>query len=259
VARFPRQVAFCYTPAVRKISLLLILVALLAILAGCTRTRKPVEGEKVLRHTVQLDETLEEIADDYYGDPKRARDIARFNEISGDTPVPGTVLRVPMTPEEMEHLHRREQARAPYNEGLDLAARGSYLEAAEQFERAIALDAGFAEAWYNLALTHQRMGLRDRCIDEFRRAVKLRADNNEYLYALGAAYFWSERYREAIASFTRVLARNPEHRNAQFSLARAYEKTGENKRAREAWERYLELDSTSEWADVARDRLEKLQ
>ncbi len=235
-------------------------MALTALLwSACAGSRRPVEGEKVLRHTVQVDETLEEIAEDYYGDPGRADEIARFNEVSGDEMIPGAVLRVPMTPKELEALHHREKARPPYNEGLALAERGSYLDATERFQQAIDLDPGFAEAWFNLALTHQRLHVLGRAVDEYRKAVKLRPQNTDYRYALGGAYFHMEKYREAIATFEKTLKIDPRHRKAQYSLALAREKTGQVARARVAWERYLELDDTSEWADQARSHLESLQ
>lgn len=226
--------------------------------AGCA-SRGPVEGEKVLNHTIERGETLEQIAEDYYGDAGRADDIARFNEISGGALAPGTVIRVSMTPDEMKELHYRKQARAPYNDGLELASRGSYLEAAERFQQAVAFDRGFADAWFNLALTHQRMGVLDKAVDEYRKAVKLRPDNVDYRYALGGAFFYVERYRDAIATFEKALKKNPKHRKSQYSLALAFEKTGDTGRARAAWERYLELDSASEWADEARRHVEALR
>jgi len=245
---------------VRKTIVAFVLLSVaLALWTGCTRTRRPVEGEKVLRHTVLEDETLEQIAEDYYGDPGRADEIARFNEISGGALARGAVIRVPMTPAEMETLHFREQARAPYNDGLELASRGSYLEAAERFAQAVELDKGFADAWFNLGLTHQRLRVLDKAISEYKQAVKLRPANVEYRYALGAAYYHEKRYRDAIATFEKTLKTDPTHGKSQYSLALAYEKSGEDARARKAWQRYLELDSTSEWADEARAHLESLQ
>jgi len=233
----------------------------LALVAGCTRgVRKPVEGEVVMRHTVESGETLAEIAADYYGDPGRAREIARFNEIDEEAELrPGRVVGVPMTPDEREVLRRREEARIPYNEGLDAVARGSFLDAAARFREALSLDPAFAEAHYNLGVTYQRMRAHDSAADALREAVKRQPQDADYRYALGTSYYHLGRYDDAAGAFEAALRIQPGHLEAQYSLALSLEKQGEKARARRAWERYLILDDSSEWAVQAREHLQSLE
>jgi tetratricopeptide (TPR) repeat protein len=245
---------------VMKVLALACAVAALAAMWGCAgRTRKPVEGEKVLKHVVTGDETLDTIADDYYGDPDRAREIRDFNLLDSDEVDPGDVVRIYMTPEDLEALERRKRARVPYNAGLDMVQRGAYLDAVSQFKHALELDPGFAEAAYNLGVTYQKLDSHRKAVEQFEVAVDLRPDNPEYYYAEGNSYFHLGRLPQAVRAFERALSADPNHLKAQFSLAAALQKSGETARARREWQRYLEMDSDSEWADRARARLAELE
>jgi tetratricopeptide (TPR) repeat protein len=227
---------------------------------GCgQRTRKPVEGEKVLTHVVAGGESLETIADDYYGDPERAQEIREFNLLEADDLSEGEVVRVYMTPDDMEALGRRKRARVPYNAGLDMARKGAYLDAVAEFIRAVELDPGFAEAAYNLGVTYQKLDSHDKAVEQFEYAISLRSGNSRYYYAVGNSYFHLERYDRAVRAFEQALSADPNHLKAQYSLAASLEKTGNNARAKREWQRYLDMDSDSEWAQRARARLAELE
>lgn len=63
---------------------------------------------------------------------------------------------------------------------------------------------------------------------------------------------------EALAAADSALALDPRFPEALFNRALILERFDFKPRAREAWEKYLEVDSTSEWAQEARDRLKDL-
>jgi tetratricopeptide (TPR) repeat protein len=237
----------------------LLTVVLLVSLHGCAqKARKPVEGEKVLTHVVSNGETLEVIADDYYGDPDRAEEIRDFNLLESDEPAAGTTLRVYMAPDDMEFLARRKRARIPYNAGLDLAARGSYLDAINHFRDAVDLDPSFAEAFYNLGVTYQKLDAHDKAIEQFESALDLRSRDPNYCYAIGNSYFHRGEYGRSVKAFERALKSEPGHLKAQYSLALSLEKSGKTTRAGREWRRYLEMDGDSEWAERARAHLAEL-
>jgi len=243
-----------------KILLLAAVVALLAATWGCgRRSREPVEGEKVLTHVVQEGETLEQIADDYYGDPDRADEILDFNLKDSEEVAPGEIVRVYMKPEDMDALALRKRARLPYNNGLDLAARGSYLDAVAEFKRAIDLDPDFAEAIYNLGVTYQKLDAHERAVEQFDAAIDLRPGSADYHYAMGNSRFHLQQYDRAVREFDSALELNPNHLRAQYSLAMSLEKSGKTARAAREWRRYLDMDSDSEWAERARARLAELE
>jgi tetratricopeptide (TPR) repeat protein len=228
-------------------------------MSGCSGVRRPVEGEKVVDHTVARGETLEEIAAEYYGDRGRAGEIAKFNRLDADRVRSGQTLRIPLTPDEQAALTRRQSARGPYNEGLAQVEGGRYLDAVLSFQRAIELDPAFGAAHYNLGVTFQRLESYDKAESAYRDAVRCDPGDANYKYALGATCYHQGDYTHAIDWFRRALEIDDRHRNAQYSLAKAYEKTAQPSRARAAWIRYLEIDGDSAWADEARSRLEQLE
>jgi tetratricopeptide (TPR) repeat protein len=256
--KITRRILGPVVQAVRLLSPATLIIMIIIISCG-PKPREPVEGERVLRHVVERGETLEGIADDYYGDPDREDEIREFNMLDSDDVEPGDVLRIYMTPDDMEVLALRKRARAPYNAAIELVARGSYLDAVNRFNEAIDLDPEFSEAIYNLGVTFQKMNAHDNAVDRFSAAIRLRPENAEYRFALGNSYYHQKRYDDAASAFERALRIDDRHRKAQYALASCLEKTGKTVQARKAWLRYLELDADSEWADRARERLEALE
>ena len=233
-------------------------VLFLAALLGCSRQAKS-PGEKVYLHKVADGETLSEIAEDYYGSPSRATLIGEFNAVEDADLVDGMVLRVPMSGEDIERLRTRERARVPYNRGLELAEKGAYVDAVQEFTDALSIDAEFVDAVYNLGVTLQKIKSYEKAAENLEKAVRLRPENTEYRFALGNCLFHLERYDEAAVSFEKVMELDPAHVKALYSLAVCYEKRGQTEEAKQAWKRYLELDSKSAWAIEARKRLEELE
>ena len=210
-------------------------------------------------HTVGRGETLEEIAQEYYGDRGRAGEIAKFNSVDAADLRSGQKLRIPLTPDEQTGFSRRQSARGPYNEGLAQVEGGRYLDAVLSFQRAIELDPAFGAAHYNLGVTFQRLESYDKAADAYREAIRRDPDSADYRYALGATRYHQGEYRDAIGWFKQALDIDDHHRKAQYSLAKAYEKTSRTTKARAAWARYLEIDGDSAWAQEARARLELLE
>ena len=244
---------------VRGTFLAAVAIAAGALLWGCAKEVREPEG-KVYLHKVAEGETLEDIADEYYGNAARASFIGEFNGISGaESVAPGTVLRVPMSLEDIDQMKTREQATAPYNEGLALAEKASYIDAVEKFREAIALDPGFADARYNLGVTLYMVKSYDKSKEELERAVELRPRDPKYLFALGNSLFHLEDVGKAASTFETVMGLDPSNTKALYSLAVCYEKLGEKEKAIAAWKRYLELDATSAWGIEARKRLEALE
>jgi tetratricopeptide (TPR) repeat protein len=215
--------------------------------------------DRVYSHKVEAGETLADIADEYYGDPSRVRTLETFNELQQDAVEPGMMIRIPMNSKDIEHLRVRERAREPYNRGLALAENGSYLDAIQQFQESLSIDPKFIDARYNLGVTLQKMKSYDRALDQFKKVVRERPDVPEYHFARGNSYFYLERYDDAAMAFEDVMKRARNHVKAQYSLAVCYEKMGQKDKAKQAWQRYLEIDSNSVWATEARKRLNNLK
>lgn len=105
-----------------------------------------------------------------------------------------------------------------YAEGIGLQFRGQLREAIPLFERAVALDSGFALAHAKLSLLYMHTGRDETAMEHSRLALEnaARASERERLYIEGTHYSWREStYRRAIESYREAFERYPD-----FAVAR---------------------------------------
>ena len=112
----------------------------------------------------------------------------------------------------------------------------------------------------------------DSAIAQLEKALNLDSSNAKFSSDLGAAYLerglslqdadtgvGAEDLALALEYLTRGLKVNPSLQDALFNLGLVHESMKLTTKAREDWTRYLEHDSTSGWADEARDHLKRLE
>lgn len=221
---------------------------------------EPEPASRVIEHQVLPGESLSRIADNYYGDPLRAADIARDNGITDvDRITEGSVLALRFGPREWESARKRAAALDAYNRGVDLLGQDRLAEAEKQFQLALFTAPDLLAASYNLALVQMRRGKNDSALDILTRLTETRPTDTDFRFARGSALFQLARFDEAAEEFGLALKQDPAHTRAAFGLARAYQAADRVREALAAWERYLELDSTSSWADTARNNRRKLK
>lgn len=222
-----------------------------------SRAREPVE--QVITHRVAQGESWRTIARDFYGDESRAEALARDNGMDATVePRAGSAVRIFLSEREAKRVRNRLDAAREYNAGLDLAAEGNYAAAIGRFEESIKLDPGFIDASYNLAIAYQRLAFHQKAASILEDLVSLVPGNVAYRFALGASLFGAGDLAGAEKAFLAVLAAEPSHRKALFSLAVVFEKRGAFEKAGDTYRRYLSLDSRGEWAESARARLKEL-
>lgn len=239
----------------------------LVLVAGCAprSTAPPAVTEtpddsRVIEHKVLPGETLGRIAENYYGDPLRAQSIAQDNGISApDRITAGSVLALRFGPDEWEKALQRASALDAYNQGVDLMGQDRLADAERQFQLAVATAPDLVAARYNLALVQLRRGKSDLAVEQLTVLVEERPEDHDFRFALGNALFQQARFQEAIAQFTLLLEQDPGHTRAAFGLARSLQADGQDQAAMTAWRDYLELDSSSSWAETARRNYKKLR
>jgi tetratricopeptide (TPR) repeat protein len=248
----------------RQRSLLGAAAVLLAALTACgprpaVQTQPPAAASRVIEHRVAAGETLAQVADNYYGDPDAAAQVARDNGlVEPGRLAAGSVLRLRFSEDQWEQARRRASALGPYNRGVELMAAGRLAEAEEAFSLALTTAPDMASARYNMALVAGQRGRHEEAAAILAVLADERPGNTDFRFALGHALFSASRPQEAAAAFREALAIDPAHRRAAFGLARALEEAGDTAGAVAAWRRYLQLDDSSGWAAQARSHLRDL-
>lgn len=132
--------------------------------------------------------------------------------------------------------------------------------ALEQFQRAVELDPGYADAEFHrgVALAEQRRW--DDAVAAFRRAASMPRLTQPQLVQnnLGMAYLNLKRYREAEEALQFALRLEPRLEAAHYHLGLVFTAEGRKDEARAAFRRVGELDPKSPFAQAALERLRDL-
>jgi DNA-binding transcriptional MerR regulator len=151
------------------------------------------------------------------------------------------------------------RARSAY----DLYMRASTLdedpatfdEAEGLYKKAIDLDPQLAIAYTNLGNIRFRRGDEPGAEKLYLRALELDDRQPEAHYNLGYVMLERGFAGRAVTYFEAAIKSDPRFADAHFNLAMAYEALFDKARARGHWRRYLEIEPTGTWADIARDHL----
>jgi TolB-like protein len=111
-----------------------------------------------------------------------------------------------------------------------------FARAAEEFERAVALDPGNARVLQNYGLFASFMGHAAAGIAASRRAVALDPLNTSVHHQLGMAFYYARQYDEAIAAFQDSLTLRPEAQRSHALRGLAYYAAGNFPAARTSCE-----------------------
>jgi tetratricopeptide (TPR) repeat protein len=219
-----------------------------------------VAGKEGYTHTMSKGETLESIAEKYYGDKSLGKALGEYNGVDPLEPItPGMTLIVPFDRVELEKIKTAQDAYVMYNRGTVLAGTGQYDEATRYLESAVEADPTLVDAWYNLALVYHKRERPEQALTILRKLSDNYPSEKTFHYSLGATWRQMDKNKEALKEFKKALDIDPAYREAQYAIAKTYEDMGRWKQAMKAWQAYLELDSDSVWADEARMRLDRLK
>jgi tetratricopeptide (TPR) repeat protein len=129
-------------------------------------------------------------------------------------------------------------------------------DAVDAYRRVVAVDPTYAAAWNNLGLLLHRMGRYEEARRAYLSALEQDATLCEAAYNLGSLSDDLSDVEQAIRYYRNALELRPDYADAHFNLAAALARAGRGGEAGHHWQRYLELDSSSPWARIARAHLE---
>lgn len=134
----------------------------------------------------------------------------------------------------------------------------NYPEAEKLLRQAIEKDAHGVHAFFNLGSTLNREERYQEAVEPLRMALKLEPRWTNAEAQLGVALLQSGRGEEALPCLeSGIRSQGPEQVYAYMYLGKRYASSGDLAHAIAAWEKYLELDSTSPAATQVRQLLEQ--
>lgn len=155
---------------------------------------------------------------------------------------------------------RLREAEHWFQRGLDLEETGAPIDQAiDAYQKAVELNPNAAGAWVNLGTICYRQRRFAEAETFYRKAIDADATYPLAEFNLGNLYDEQGKTREAFQHYRRALDLNPNYADAHFNLALLSERTGENMKAVHHWKAYLKLDSSGQWADIARRQLDRLR
>jgi tetratricopeptide (TPR) repeat protein len=145
-----------------------------------------------------------------------------------------------------------------FERGCGLDSEPSTLDGAiEAYERAIELDPAFADAHCNLGAVLYNLGRKPAARHCFERALALEPWHVEAHFNIGNVLEEEGCCEMALRHYQDALQADPLHAELHVNIALVSERLKLERKSRDHWRRYLQLQPEGAWADVARQRTER--
>jgi tetratricopeptide (TPR) repeat protein len=163
-------------------------------------------------------------------------------------------------PERKPKVNRTRESEVWFQKGLELEETGAPVEdAVGAYQKVLELNPGAAGALVNLGTIYYRLRKFPEAEKYYLAAIEADPAYPLAQFNLGNLYGEQGRVAEALEYYRRALALNPHYADAHFNLALLCERQGDAMKAVHHWKAYLKLDSSGQWADIARRQLERLR
>jgi tetratricopeptide (TPR) repeat protein len=157
---------------------------------------------------------------------------------------------MPLDPVPRLEALRRQMATNPRQVFQDAVAK-----AIENFQEAVTRDPDYETALNNLGCAHLLKGELDFAKGNFKKANAQNPYCKEAYNNLGVAYCTENNWSLAMTHFLAALSQQADFLEPIFNLGVLSQQTGQIAKAKEYFEKYLQLDGTSIYADAARKKL----
>jgi tetratricopeptide (TPR) repeat protein len=126
--------------------------------------------------------------------------------------------------------------------GTSLQDKGRLDEAIAQFQKAMKLDPGYAEVYYDLAGAVQQQGNADEAIVQYQKALQIRPAFMQALNNLGNVLLRKGQLDEAITQYQKALQLNPDFTLSLCNLGNALQQKGRMDEAVAQYEKALKIN-----------------
>jgi lipoprotein NlpI len=126
--------------------------------------------------------------------------------------------------------------------GMAYERAGALENALHDYDRAIALDPSYADAYTDRGLLHVKSGRRDEAIADFRRSIALRPSSKRPYFHLGVVYTETALFDQAIEQFSDSIALDPAFADAYANRGVAYALRGHPSEALADFQKALQLN-----------------
>lgn len=149
-----------------------------------------------------------------------------------------------------------ETAEAWFDHGQLFEDAGEMSQAIDAYRRAVELLPSHHEAWFNLGVNLHAQGAEEEAMASYRRSIQ--EDPGFALAWYNLADLLEDRgdTKDAEQALRSAIDADPDYADPHYNLALLLESTGRAIEARSHWSNYLQCDSTSQWALLAKQRLE---
>jgi tetratricopeptide (TPR) repeat protein len=114
------------------------------------------------------------------------------------------------------------------NRGAAYARKRNYDRAIQDYDKAIRLNPRHADAFSNRGIVYARKKDYERAIENYNKAIRLKPDHIGALYARGNAYRRQGDYDQAVRNYDQVIRLNSRHAQAYSNRGIAYASQGDD-------------------------------
>ena len=134
-----------------------------------------------------------------------------------------------------------DYADAYFNIGNALGKQGKLDAAIDSYNKALALKPGYAEAHNNMGLILQEQSKLEEAIEAFKQVQVSKPDNADAYYNMGNALKELGKLEEAIEAYSKTLALKPDSADAYYNMGISLQKLGKLEEAIEAYNKTLAI------------------
>ena len=147
---------------------------------------------------------------------------------------------------------KRAAAQSLYSQGLGILSRDEYARAAVYFEKAVEIDPGYAESWYQAGFCYGMLGRHADALKASRQAAKLRPEWAETYVNIGASSFALGQYKEAAEAYRQATKLDADNADTQYALGLSLNKLNRGDEEILAYKRAVALkpDLANAWEQL---------